>query len=185
MNDFTKSLDSIKDIIETESLKVVDFIKNPSTTYAKGLFDEVKKCKTIDELEKLDLYGRRGVYVFVISSDIELHDKFNWTRGGSALNKPTKRKLKKNDILYVGKSKSVKARIREHLTGFESSTGSLKLNTEYRKSLLDVVEIYLFLLDPIYKSTDKKKNIAENIILGSVEDILHYKLEPKVGSSRI
>lgn len=185
MSDFIKSLDSIKDIIQTESIKIIDFINNPSTKYIKGLFNDVKKCKTNGELEKLDLNGRRGVYVFVLSSDVELHDKFNWTRGGSTLNKPTKRKLKSKDILYVGKSKSLKGRIREHLTGVESSTGSLKLNTEYRKSLLDVVEIYLFLLDPIYKSTDKKKNIAENIILGSVEDILHDELEPKVGSSRI
>ena len=185
MKDFKDSLTAIKRVIKKEMNKIVEYLKNPSgVTYIHGIFDGVYSFSTLEELEKLNLRARRGIYVFKLKSNVTLSDDFNLTPCGATLNDDNKN-LTANDILYLGKSKSVKVRLKQHFSENSSSPNSLKLGADNRQNLLGTFTCYIFTMDSIYNSTDGNKNVAENIILGSVEDLLHDELKPKVGSRRI
>jgi hypothetical protein len=184
MSDFNKALNTIKEEIKKEKDKIVEYVTSKSTIFNGTLFDNVYKIETEKELESLSFKAKRGVYVFVMKNQVELNKKFNWTRCGSSLNDGNY-VIKDKEILYVGKSKSIKTRLNQHYSNTESSPNSLKLKTEFRKNLVDNFAVYLFTMKDEYKSTKGAPNEAENIILGSVEELLHEYLEPRVGSRRI
>ena len=184
MVEFNSALKVMKKELRQEVKKIIDYIESSSKSFKSGLFDSAYEFRTEKELEKLSLRAKRGVYVFLMTNQVTLADKFNWTKCGSTLNDDNK-VINKNEILYLGKSKSIKTRLKQHFSNTESSPNSLKLNTELRKNLLGNFVVYLFTMDDEYKSVPSKRNEAENIILGSVEDLLHEDLEPRVGSRRI
>lgn len=133
-----------------------------------------------------DIDKKAGVYIFIIS-DIDIIDKdeFDKVSKGSKTNEMYELvKDGEEYTLYIGKSKNLKSRIQEHFNDNADSTPySLKLNTTQRKKLINEDnKLYVFLLKDPY---GKESTIdIKNIIISSVESLLHNKLCPIVGTRR-
>lgn len=129
--------------------------------------------------------GRRGIYIFKVKGKYTVSAAFNSVTCGATWNDMTDMSLDSTSTLYLGKTKSLYTRIAEHFSAVQTSPNSLKLGTTDRKFLFNDIVIYAFGLKNQYNSTKKTKKVEENIVLGSVESLLHDLLIPKVGSSRV
>jgi hypothetical protein len=191
---------SIKELLEGIETLIVKDVDEIQISIKKTYSSKINKSEEFNFFDKIlffdhdntqahdaTLYketrGRRGVYVFVMKDECDDMKDFYLSHGAQHNNgdKP----LKKGDTLYVGKSYKIGVRIREHHSANNVSPNSLKLNHETRKRLIGKYQIFCFLLKKDYHSTGDKKNMFQNLILGSVESFLHERLKPKVGSSRV
>lgn len=165
-----------KDILK-KLIKTLDMEVKKITTY---ISNKEKKSynSSIFEIKKVDS-SNCGIYFFIMKEDVFVSniDNFNSVSYSSKLKKKESNKitLKKDDVLYLGKSENIQKRIKEHEEDVEdNSTYSLKLNSENRKFIKEKYKKVYFELNNDYKK-------FSYIILPYIESKLHNNLKPCIG----
>lgn len=130
------------------------------------------------------LWGRKGIYIFVLNSDVKLSSdevrKWNSLNRGAGFKTYSEQNLVKGDCLYLGDCVSISlyVRIRQHYSNDQSYT-ALKLRHSSRKILRNCLGVWAFPLKKEYSEEHCR------IILPAIEKRLHILLSPKAGSSRV
>lgn len=131
--------------------------------------------KQLNQLKKED----SGIYIFISGeANVTIPKDFNKVKCSAKV----KRKYESVEIdpkrcLYVGKSNSIKERLKQHLYKECKGQYSLRCSHKNRRALFKGAKIYVFVLKNDYKA-------YEDIILPRIESKLHDKLDPIIGTSR-
>ena len=168
-------------VSESQKIKTLD-------SYNGEMFDNFKYKIALDgALYSLDKNIERdtsAIYIFVADHNLQyIPDSFNEVRFGS---KAKKKNIKiadnetntNNRYVYLGKTFTIQQRIKEHLESEDSSPYSLKYNHEKRKNVLQNSTLYIFELKEIFSE-------YKEIILSTIETILHIECHPLIGSKRV
>ena len=171
-------LKELSEIFDEEADKIKESVIN-NTDYRSDFFDILP---TFSSLKKRPskMWGKKGVYIFVITKHIELNFKLvsKWNSvSGAGLKSYQQKSLEVGDCLYVGSSDSLYGRMTEHFSS-DSGAASLKLSHENRKIVLDSVCVHSFALKSDLKD-------YSSMIITQIEKRLHNSLKPKAGSSRV
>ena len=176
-------LKSVKEklVAESQKIKTLD-------NYNGEMFDKFKYKITLKgalySLDKDIERDTHAIYIFVADHNLQdIPQSFNEVKFGS---KAKKKNIKIGDneertrgrYIYLGKSYTVQQRIKEHLESEDGSPYSLKYNHENRKNVLQNSTLYVFELK------DKFVEYRE-IILSTIETILHIECQPIIGSKRV
>lgn len=178
-------LRQLRDSLSKEIESTVQVVLN-NESYKSGVFEDCVKLNQCPQKSPRPvlLWGRNGIYIFVIKNDIVLSDTevrtWNSLNQGASFQTYSKQELHKGDILYIGDCVSISlyTRIRQHYASDQSYT-SLRLGHKSRTVLQDNVQIFAFPIKKDYDSEDIR------IILPNIEKQLHNILKPKTGSSRV
>lgn len=176
-------LKSIKEklVAESQKIKTLD-------NYNGEIFDIFKyKIALKGALYSLDKDIERdtnAIYIFVADHNLQdIPESFNEVQFGSRAKKKNIKIADKelntnNRYVYLGKSYTIQQRIKEHLESEDNSPYSLKYNHEKRKNVLQNSTLYVFEL--------KEKFVEyKEIILSTIETILHVECQPLIGSKRV
>lgn len=143
-------------------------------------FDEVvpfNNHPTDDTVIKKAIRGKAGVYIFLMTSNYHRNLNFNDVPYGAKLKDDSVLDFKQGSILYVGRASSFSDRMSEHFSDTSESnhTGSLKIFSEPRKSLIGNFTVYAFCIKSKYKK-------YYEIIAPTVESAIRERLKPIVGN---
>ena len=172
-------LKKLSDSFDQEASKISDYITN-NGKYCSEFFECPAIFHSLDTRPR-SLWGKGGIYIFVITKEIELSkaEVFCWnTVGGAGFPNVKSKKLVVGDCLYLGSAESIYKRMPPHF-GDTTTTGTgLKLCHNNRKKLKDSITVYAFPL---------KEELKEysHIVNREIEKRLHRLLQPKAGSSRV
>ncbi len=172
---------ALNDKLKQEADAIFAYISSKS--YSFEIIDSIvtymEKPNNNDEL-RIKLRGQAGIYVFVASKDFSFNaSEFNLGCGAKT-NRNGIVNVKRDDVLYVGKTDSMLQRMNQHFQNGnkESGTGSLKLLSDSRKFLLDKINIFSFCFKKDYKDN-------YNIIAAEIESWCHNIMQPLIGSPRV
>lgn len=173
-----KHLIEIERKLNNESTNIINYVVTvDNSSFGSEIFEPVKLNK-INKSNVDSLADGPAIYIFKMIHDVDIAiSEFNQVNYGAKTSAKCK-KIKKDDILYLGKSFKIKTRIKQHTIECGDKTYSLRLFDEKRRKLNNNYVIYIFKL-----KTDYVKH--SQVILSSVETFLHEKLNPKVGSRRV
>lgn len=171
-------LKKLSEKFDEEADKIRDFVIN-NTDYPSDFFDILPTFTSLENRPR-KMWGKKGVYIFLITEPISLDynivSKWNGISGAGfkLYDQPS---LVVGDCLYVGSSDSLYGRMTEHFSA-NSGAASLKLSHPDRKLALNSVCVYSFAL---------KRDFVDysSMIITQVEKRLHNSLQPKAGSSRV
>ena len=176
-------IDQIIADINCEADRIVAFIKQglewtDSNVYDAPVFID---SESLGEINKL--YGRWGVYVFVLKEDFGLtrDDVIAWAnvKGAPIINWHDY-DLKKNECFYLGSavksSCSLFTRIKDHF--LDRNKTALNLSNESRSIMKDKLKCIAFPIKKVYPKDQY------DIILRRTEHKLHEELEPVCGIRR-
>lgn len=175
--------DDLKHYIHNEAISIEKTI-NRGESYCSKIFDKpVVLDARMEEMEWRKLWGRKGVYVFIIDEPIELSSKqvHAWNQVSGAGFKDSRAiSIIEGECLYLGccVSKSLYVRMGEHYSAKGTFT-ALKLRHLSRDVLLESVHVTAF---PIMKEYSDNQY---RILLPLIEKELHNLLVPLAGSSRV
>lgn len=183
---FDNLIADVNEILTNDAKKICELInsykKNPikaPTEIELEIFDKVvpfeKDPEDGTEFKKA-LSNRKGVYIFLITSFINIDGKFNRVYYGAKLNDINISSFNTGDILYVGKAKSFLRRMHQHFSAAkeDNKTGSLKILSKEREKLVGHFTIYAFCIKLKYKD-------FYDIIASTVEKEIRKELKPLVG----
>ena len=172
-------INEMKRRIESDANEICNLVKkflqkplNVDTTNKLDMdaFDSVS-CFNYDPVRGTgvykDLYGKRGVYIFVMDDDYPVPSDF----GEATKCAPLRRNVTnfhKGEILYIGKTQSMLTRMHEHFSSDNErrGTGSIKLGSVHRSGLKEMVLVYAFQINKTYRQ-------LYEMIGGTIEDKLH------------
>lgn len=128
--------------------------------------------------------NNEGIYIFKVITQFNINDchDFNSADNSSQISyniSPYTCSI--DNPLYVGKSKKIKIRLRQHCNlGNDNSTYSLKLQSEQRKGKIKDENVKIY-------SYELKEEFREYyiIICSTVESYLHKIYTPHIGSKRV
>lgn len=124
------------------------------------------------------LSSKKGIYVFIMTTNYQRTSKFNHVYYGAPLRDLTITTFSSGVILYLGTAKSILTRMHQHFATDNdyNRTGSLKLGSINRQSLLGSFMIYAFCI--------KEKYAKYYPLIGpTVEKYLHNNLSVLVGNN--
>lgn len=171
----------IKDATSIEKL-IKGYKQNPlasTSDISLEVFNKVvpfdKAPADVSDVHKA-LHAKCGVYIFLMTSDCNVSEKFNSVYYGAPLKDATISKFNAGNILYVGKAKSILSRMGQHfnVANENNHTGSLKILSSERKALIGHFTVYAFCIRPKYKA-------YYDLIAPTVERGLRGALKPLVG----
>lgn len=173
-----EELKTIDEECKIECDKIVECIHGAE--YHSDVFDQPFVFDTLaDRPQKL--WGRRGVYVFMIKKEVPLTTEQvrTWNKIiGAGFTNWRQGSLKEGDCLYVGSSTtSLFSRIRQHFIA-DGEQAALRLSDPRRSVVLDSVRVYAFPAKKIY-------NKHYRLLVTTVESFLHEALRPKAGGSKV
>lgn len=176
---YEQLINEMKRRIESDANEICNLVKkflqkplNVGTTNKLDLdaFDNVS-CFNYDPVGGTcvykDLYGKRGIYIFVMNGDYSVPSDF-----GEAIKcAPLRRDVTafhKGEILYIGKTQSMLKRMHEHFSSDNErhGSGSIKLGSAHRSGLKEKVLVYAFQINKAYRK-------LYEMIGGTIEDKLH------------
>ena len=175
MKDLLKKL---SETFDEEAEKIKEYVTNKSG-YASDFFDILPAFTSLEKRPR-EMWGKKGIYIFLITKPISLDYNIvsTWNKvPGAGFKSYFQASLAIGDCLYVGSSDSLYGRMREHFSA-NSGAASLKLSHPNRKFALESVCVYSFAL---------KKEFVDysSMIITQIEKRLHSSLQPKAGSSRV
>lgn len=183
---FGELIADVNKILTDDAKKIgglINFYKknpiNSPTEISMEIFDKVvpftESYKDDTKIKKA-LCNQPGVYIFLMTSDCNVSEKFNSVYYGAPLKDATISKFKAGNILYVGKAKSILNRMGQHfnVANENNHTGSLKILSPERINLVDHFKVYAFCIKSDYKD-------YYDIIASAVESVLREGLKPLVG----
>ena len=150
---------------------------------ARALYEVMSLFKGVEYYQNIE--DCKGIYVMRMEEDFTCEENFDLAEKSSKRRDTSIIKFEKNEILYLGKSYNIKTRAKNHFIGIPTSTYSLKMSDEKRKNkngraLSEFVKMYIFCLKSEYANDAK----YYEILLPAIEDILHDKLQPIIGTPR-
>jgi len=171
-------------IFNNEANNIINYIHNQQD-YNSDIFDEPVSTDANENRPK-SLRGQKGVYVVLFTENKHLtyEDITKWCSVKGAPFNIVWRDyaFEEAQCLYVGScsSNSLYKRLGEHYRS-DNEKYSLNINHPNRILLKDSIRILLF---PLKKNLDLKE--AEiRIVVTSIEKILHNRLHPLTGLSRV
>ncbi len=174
---FNEEAENIIKFVSNQSNVDFSFFDKPSTFNTENLSLTPNTFK--------DLKSKCGIYVIYNINGICVgtikrnKDNFNKTAKGAQIYDNTLCDANDNfNYIYLGKSYKLCDRLTEHFLKQSKSTYSLKYAANERKDLLGKLDIFVFILKENYKD-------YQDIVLSSIETILHEKSSPLVGSPRV
>lgn len=175
-------IDNIYSLIKKSADKIIKYMESKGQRFKDGLFNDVK---VVDYTNYQNIEDCKGIYVLQMEEDFICELNFDLAEKSSKRRDTNITKFEKNKILYLGKSYNVKNRAKNHFLGTPASTYSLKMSDEKRKNqngrpLNEFVKMYIFCLKSDYANDAK----YYEILLPAIEDILHDKLQPIIGTPR-
>ena len=183
---------NIFNLLQEEACSAVNYIASVINEYDKAehnskYFSDVLLVKNYEynphptgELKKAT-WGRKGLYVFVVTQDFELNTKevkeYCSIAGAGFWDTPLPQSLRAGDHFYQGStiSKSLHTRIKEHYSE-KSDQSAICLNNPKRIIAKDKIELYIF---PIRKEFEKYP-----FFIRMIEAELHEKFRARTGSKR-
>lgn len=186
--DFDDAIDELNKYLEDDAKEIVNYISNyksilpPSPINIKlNAFDEIiffNRDPIKGTPENKLLSSKKGIYVFIMTTNYQRTSKFNHVYYGAPLRDLTITTFSSGVILYLGTAKSILTRMHQHFATDNdyNRTGSLKLGSINRQSLLGSFMIYAFCI--------KDKYAKYYPLIGpTVEKYLHNNLSVLVGNN--
>lgn len=176
-------IDQVIADINCEAERIVAYIKHGLEWIGSDIYDvplviESTSLETIDKL-----YGRWGVYVFVMKEDFVLTREMviDWAEvKGAPITNWHEYKLAKNQCFYLGSAvangDSLLTRIKDHFGDREKT--ALRLSNSSRIVMKDKLKCFAFPIKKIYPKDQY------DIILRRTEKKLHEAFEPVCGIRR-
>lgn len=185
---FDDAIDELNKYLEDDAKAIVNYISNyksnlpPSPINIKlNAFDEIiffNRDPIKGTPENKLLSSKKGIYVFIMTTNYQRTSKFNHVYYGAPLRDLTITTFSSGVILYLGTAKSILTRMHQHFATDNdyNRTGSLKLGSINRQSLLGSFMIYAFCI--------KDKYAKYYPLIGpTVEKYLHNNLSVLVGNN--
>ena len=178
--------------LSREAQKAVDYIVNVISDYDNAVLSSefFSNVLLIENYKynphptgdlKSSTWGRKGVYVFIVSEDYILKPeevaKYSAISGAGFWDAPLKQCLKKGDHFYQGSTirKSLHTRLKEHYSD-ECDQAGIKLNNKNRIIMKDRVKVFVF---PIRKELE-----CYHFFIRLIESRLHEEYPAKSGSKK-
>lgn len=177
-----KALTEFLQRADTEVSAILDHI-SAGTLFSSDTFDSPVITTEAPECGS-PLRGRNGVYIFILTADIDLtyDDVKNWCTAcqGAPFERWEPQELHTGDCFYVGSatSESLYSRLRSHINGDGEHT-SLNLSVPARQKLKPILKVYAY---PIKKCFNEE---MIRIVLTVIEKRLHQQLHPITGKSKV